>query len=38
VAAGQTYPLQRVRHGGREQSIQIYLPSRSAQVLSPSVR
>ena len=32
---GATYPLQAVPMYGRDQSIQIYLPSRSAQVLAP---
>jgi 1,4-alpha-glucan branching enzyme len=32
---GVVYPLQSVPHFGRGQSIQIYLPSRSAQVLAP---
>lgn len=30
-----TYPLQQVPMYGREQSVQIYLPSRSVQVLAP---
>jgi len=30
-----TYPLQKVPHAGRQQSIQVYLPARSAQVLAP---
>ena len=30
-----TYPLQKVPHAGRQQSIQIYIPARSAQVLAP---
>ena len=29
------YPLQQVPHYDRKQSIQVYLPSRSAQVLAP---
>ena len=29
------YPIQTVPMYGREQSLQIYLPSRSAQVLAP---
>ena len=35
VAVGQKYPLQNVGMYGRNQSIQIYLPARSAQVLAP---
>jgi 1,4-alpha-glucan branching enzyme len=37
VAAGAGYPCQAVPMYGRAQSIQIYLPSRSAQVLAPMV-
>jgi 1,4-alpha-glucan branching enzyme len=36
VDTGTTYPLQTVPYHGREQSIQLYLPSRSAQVLIPA--
>jgi 1,4-alpha-glucan branching enzyme len=36
VAEGMVYPLQRVPMYGREQSVQIYLPTRSAQVLAPA--
>ena len=35
VAAGVVYPKQDVPMYGRNQSIQIYLPNRSAQVLAP---
>jgi 1,4-alpha-glucan branching enzyme len=35
VQEGQVYPRQDVPMYGRNQSIQIYLPSRSAQVLAP---
>ena len=38
VAAGQVYPVQKVPMYGRGQSIQLYLPNRSAQVLAPIVR
>ena len=38
VAPGTVYPLQSVPMYGRGQSVQIYLPSRSAQVLAPVVR
>ncbi len=37
-AAGIVYPRQPVPMYGRSQSIQIYLPSRSAQVLAPVVK
>jgi hypothetical protein len=30
------YPLQTIPMYGRDQSVQIYLPSRSAQVLAPA--
>jgi len=30
-----TYPLQKVPHAGRQQSVQVYLPARSMQVLAP---
>ncbi len=30
-----TYPLQKAAHAGRPQSIQVYLPARSMQVLAP---
>ena len=33
---GAIYPLQMVPMYGRSQSVQIYLPSRSAQVLAPA--
>ena len=35
VAEGMKYPIQRVESYGRSQSVQIYLPNRSAQVLAP---
>jgi 1,4-alpha-glucan branching enzyme len=35
VADPMTYPWQKVPMYGRNQSLQIYLPSRSAQVLAP---
>lgn len=35
VTVGQKYPVQKFKHAGREQSVQIYLPSRTAQVLGP---
>ena len=35
VAADVTYPLQKVPMYGRPQSIQVYIPARSAQVLAP---
>ena len=35
VAAGVNYPWQNVAYEGRNQSVSIYLPSRSAQVLAP---
>jgi len=35
VADPMRYPWQDVPHGGRGQSLQLYLPSRSAQVLAP---
>ncbi len=35
VTSGQTYPWQAKPMHGREQSIQIYIPARTAQVLSP---
>lgn len=35
VDQGTRYPRQTVGHDGREQSIQIYIPSRTAQVLAP---
>jgi 1,4-alpha-glucan branching enzyme len=35
VATGQNYPWQKVPMYMRQQSIQIYLPARSAQVLAP---
>ena len=35
VAPGTVYPLQSVPMYGRSHSVQIYLPSRSAQVLAP---
>lgn len=35
VAADTVYPIQAVPMYGRNQSLQIYLPSRSAQVLAP---
>ncbi len=38
VAANMVYPLQYVPHYGRRQSLQIYLPARSAQVLAPLTR
>ncbi len=36
VPGGQVYPMQRVPCYGREQSIQLYMPSRTAQVLAPT--
>ncbi len=35
VAPGMTYPAQSIPMYGRAQSIQLYLPARSAQVLAP---
>jgi 1,4-alpha-glucan branching enzyme len=35
VTANVVYPIQRVPMYGRDQSVQIYLPARSAQVLAP---
>ena len=35
VAEKMSYPWERGGYHGREQSIRIYLPSRSAQVLAP---
>ncbi len=35
VAEGMIYPQQGVQMYGREQSIQIYIPARSAQVIAP---
>ena len=35
VTAGMTYPIQDVKCAGRDQSIQLYLPARTAQVLMP---
>ena len=35
VTAPTTYPIQSVPWDGRQQSIQLYLPTRSAQVLAP---
>ncbi len=35
VAGGQVYPFQGEALHGREQSIQIYIPARTAQVLAP---
>ncbi len=36
VATGQPYPCQPVPADGRSQSIQVYIPARSAQVLAPT--
>ncbi len=36
VGRKQRYPRQKVPCDGREQSVQLYLPARSAQVLAPS--
>jgi 1,4-alpha-glucan branching enzyme len=36
VLAGQVYPVQSVRADGRSQSIQLYLPARTALVLHPT--
>ena len=36
LETGPAYPLQRVPMYGRDQSVEIYLPSRSAQVLAPA--
>lgn len=38
VSKGQHYPWQGVQSHGKEQSIQIYVPSRSAQVLCPRAK
>ena len=38
VETGAHYPIQTVPHYGRAQSVEIYLPSRSAQVLAPIKR
>jgi len=35
IVPGMAYPWQHVPCFGRNQSVQIYLPSRSAQVLAP---
>jgi hypothetical protein len=35
VAAGQQYPYQAKPEHDRPQSIQLYIPARTAQVLSP---
>ena len=35
VAAGMSYPYEKTPSHGREQSIRLYLPNRSAQVLAP---
>ncbi len=35
VAAGQEYPMQDEPFHGRDQSVQIYIPARTAQVLAP---
>jgi 1,4-alpha-glucan branching enzyme len=35
VAPKMTYPMEKVAIHGREQSIRMYLPNRSAQVLAP---
>ena len=35
AAAGQVYPCQAIPAHGRAQSIQVYIPARSAQVLAP---
>jgi 1,4-alpha-glucan branching enzyme len=35
VTEGMTYPIQPVSMYGRDQSVQIYLPARSAQILAP---
>ena len=35
VPAEQTYPVQKETFHGRKQSIQIYIPARTAQVLAP---
>jgi 1,4-alpha-glucan branching enzyme len=34
-AIDQTYPVQKKPWDGREQSLQVYVPARSAQVLAP---
>ncbi|MFH0980769.1 MAG: alpha amylase C-terminal domain-containing protein [Planctomycetota bacterium] len=36
VSRNQVYPVQKVPCYGRDQSIQVYLPARSAQVLAPT--
>ena len=38
VVAGTLYPAQAVPLYGRDRSVQVYLPSRSAQVLAPVKR
>lgn len=38
VAPGTVYPLQPIPMYGRGQSVEVYLPSRSAQVLAPTPR
>ena len=35
VASGMTYPREAIESHGRKQSIRLYLPNRSAQVLAP---
>jgi 1,4-alpha-glucan branching enzyme len=35
ISPNQTYPRQEIASHGRTQSIQLYIPSRSAQVLAP---
>jgi 1,4-alpha-glucan branching enzyme len=35
VAEGQQYPIQPQEMHGRKQSVQIYVPARTAQVLAP---
>src|SRR5690606_37142416 len=35
VPAGQAYPWQNMPYQGRNQSIQVYIPARTAQVLAP---
>jgi 1,4-alpha-glucan branching enzyme len=36
VAPGMVYPRETVESHGRQQSIRLYLPNRSAQVLAPA--
>ena len=38
VAPGMVYPREAVESHGRKQSIRLYLPNRSAQVLASAVK